>query len=180
MAARRKAGLLRGYKALPGTARRVQGPKGEVLSHRQYRNVVVRRAGWRNLSELETDEQWAKFRYKIRKQTPGADTSYRSQLVADYVKVKRAREGKPVRRGRPVEKLEPAGRDFADTPLGRLLIASGQAEPDQRWGVDSPAKRPRGQTHAEYVYEDAIGDDEIAALEAEGELVNPSEEELGF
>lgn len=160
-----KRGLLRGYKALPGTARRVQGPKGETLSHRQYRNVVVRKAGWRSLSELENDEEWAKFRHKIRVNTPGADVSYRSQLVADYVRVKRARERDP-----RAPELEPAGKDFAGTPLGRILIAAGSAEPDRQWGIDSPKKRPRDEPPEE--------SDELEL--DEGELSSPSVEELGF
>lgn len=161
MAAKRT--LLRGYKALPGTARRVEGPKGENLSHRQYRNRVVQASGWRNLSELENDEEWAKFRFKIREHDPGRDVSYRSQSVADFVAVKRERERNPprVEGGRFVGNpaLEPYGKDMDQTPLGRLLIASGQAEPDQRWGVDSPKKRSlrdRGEVEEGVTAEEAL------------------------
>jgi hypothetical protein len=130
--------LLKGYSSVPGSARRVRAPDGEVLSHRQYRNRVVRKEGWKSLSELENDQGWKSFRYKIRENNPKANVTYNSKLVGDYAKVKKEREKNPPQRvgnrWKRNRKLEPVGRDMKRTPLGRLLIAMGAVDDSDMWG----------------------------------------------
>ena len=133
-----------GYRSAPGTARRVITPTGETISHRQYRNLSARQAGWRSLSEAESDPHWAAWRFKMRKagRRPH-ELTRESKLAADYVKVKRAREKRPPKMigrtasGKPIwrkdRSLEPIGKELGDTPLGRLLAASGAADDSDIW-----------------------------------------------
>lgn len=130
--------LIKGYSSVPGSARRVKTPEGEIISHRQYRNIAVRKQGWASLSEFENDQGWKAFRYKIRENDPKKDTSYASKLAGDYAKVKRERDKNPPRRvgahWKKDPKLEPVGRNMKRTPLGRLLIAMGAVDESDIWG----------------------------------------------
>jgi hypothetical protein len=130
--------LLKGYSAAPGSARRVRTPSGEIISHRQYRNIAVRKQGWSSLSEFENDQGWKSFRYKIRENDPKTPTTYSSKLAGDYAKVKKQRDKNPPRRVNGKWKrnpaLEPVGRNMKATPLGRLLIAMGAVDESDIWG----------------------------------------------
>lgn len=130
--------LLKGYSSVPGSARRVRTPDGEIISHRQYRNIAVQKQGWRSLSEFENDQGWKSFRYKIREENPKTNTTYSSKLAGDYAKVKRRREKVPPKRVGTKWKrdpaLEPVGRNMKRTPLGRLLIAMGAVDESDIWG----------------------------------------------
>ena len=136
--------LKAGYRAVPGTARRVERiATGEVLSHRQYRNLDARAAGWRNLAEAESDQAWKGWTHKVRSNRRSADVTRGSRLARDYVRVKRERERRPPVRvgstagGRPIYRpnpaLEPVGAELKATPLGRLLAAAGVADAEATW-----------------------------------------------
>lgn len=46
--------MLRGYRRIPGPARRVVTPGGDTISWRQYQNIrVSREQGWQSYSERE-------------------------------------------------------------------------------------------------------------------------------
>jgi hypothetical protein len=130
--------LAKGYRAVPGTARKVRTPSGDVISHRQYRNLQAQGKGWRNLSEVENDQSWKKYRHKILEHDRGAKVNNTSSLAGDYVKVKRRREAVPPKYGprgwRKDRSLEPLGREMGATPLGRLLAAMGAADESDIWG----------------------------------------------
>lgn len=123
----RRAQLRPGYRAAPGTARRVITPEGQEISHRQYRNIIVRESGWRSLHEFETSQPWAKFRAKIHDANPRADVSYSSRLARDYATVKAKRAADRKAEGRP-------GSQIQNTALGRLLIAAGIRDEGELWG----------------------------------------------
>lgn len=132
---------LKGYSAVPGTARRVRTPDGDIISHRQYRNIEARELGWRSLSEAENDTGWKHWQHKIREANPKAKTDRGSnkgrKLQADYVQVKRRREKVPpkrtVRGWEHDPTLEPTGRKMNQTPLGRLLEAIGAVDDGDTW-----------------------------------------------
>lgn len=119
--------LLPGYRSAPGSARRIVTPSGDVISHRQYRNVVVRSHGWRSLHEFETSQGWARTRERVLENDPRADVSYSSRLAGDYAAIKHKRERGDHGEGRP-------GSLVQNTPLGRLLIALGVRDEGERWG----------------------------------------------
>lgn len=146
-------GLLPGYRAVPGSARRYVTPAGREISHREYRNRVARKAGFRNNYDLEQfrgSQYWMKWRERIVENDPSADVTYRGNLMGDARKVQAERERHPpvvrrVRGGRvqwePNPELEPLDVELNKTPLGRLLGAAGIREGDEVWGADSPKRK---------------------------------------
>lgn len=133
---------LKGYSAVPGSARRVLTPQGEVISHRQYRNIVARDAGWDSLSQAENSSMLRKWRHKAREANPKAKldlgTDAGRKWQADLNAVRRRREKVPpkrtVRGWEHDPTLEPTGAKMRATPLGRLLLSIGAVDDSDTWG----------------------------------------------
>lgn len=134
--------LLRGYRRVPGAARRYLTPSGKEISRYEYDTRRAKKAGWKNRGELERFRKSKDGRMWQRKLGNRADFS----LYHDAREVERRRRDLPlhkrrVKRGQRFRTLE--YRDDADDPelvaahgpLARLLDAMGVRDVESEWNV---------------------------------------------
>lgn len=125
---------LRGYKLLPGSARRYQTPSGKTISRREYDNRRARKAGFANRYQVEkfrremAGSRWFGDIYQHTGRSPTWDT------YADWREVRQRRARIAARRA--ARGLPPGTHSETDSddpelvapegPLARLLDAAGK------------------------------------------------------
>lgn len=141
------AKLLRGYKRVPGSARRYLTPAGKEISRYEYDSRVLRASGspFKNRAQAEKFRQsqdWKIWRGRILEGT-GKKLTYRSPEFTAAAQLTAARKDLPIHTRRDgttyTNDHDDAELTAADGPLAQLLVALGYREEDWDWAVgDTP------------------------------------------
>lgn len=126
------AALLDEWEKLSGKSERYRNRKtGRIISRRQFENLRAKAVGWRSWSEYQREsrkDDWYRWRgiaaHKQGKKPRSLGMT--SEFSANYVKLKRARNG-----GIHVapDLYDPDG------PLAEFLVYLGLRKPDDEWMV---------------------------------------------
>lgn len=124
---------LRGYRRLPGSARRYLTPSGREISHYEYRSRQARQQGFRNYGEIR----------KYRQTKTGRALSFKIRSAGGRV----ADHDSDIREFQQAGGWDAVHAGTADTSKGgivdRLLTAIGARDPDWDWAV---GETPKGVT----------------------------------
>jgi hypothetical protein len=136
--------VVRGYKALGGSARKYRTPSGKIISRREYDNKRAKKAGFKNRYELEkfrtqvvAKGRWADWQYDVKQHTGHMPTM---EMYADVREI-RQRRAKLRRRYPHLVGHDLDAKDSelvaSDGPLARVLAASGRRPMSGRGFGDS-------------------------------------------
>lgn len=126
---------LRGYRRLPGSARRYVTPSGQEISRHQYDQIRAQKAGWTSTREMRKFRQsndWHAWRFKAKSNNPNQDFGYTGDLMVSAHRVQ-------VLRAAGYSDDSPELSD-PDGPLADVLVAIGYRDPGWDWSVgDTPS-----------------------------------------
>lgn len=131
--------LLRGYTSVPGSARRVKTPGGQIISRRQYENIKAQRYGWSSWSDYQrvrTDPAHPDYQVyhrflkeaQTRLPNPYGHGAMSSRFAFMFNRARKDRFGK--RRGRMVRNRDEIGGLYEEGEEGYGLHHSVKG-PDQ-------------------------------------------------
>lgn len=126
---------LRGYRRLPGSARRYRTPSGEIISRHEYDKRRAQEAGWKSTSEMRRFRQsndWHAWRFKMRAHDRQQDTGYSGDLMISAYRVQQLR----------AQGLDDTAPELSDPdgPLAAILVGMGHRDESWDWAVgDTPS-----------------------------------------
>lgn len=148
-----KPARLKGYKLLPGPARRYSTPSGTTISRYEYDSRRLQGAGWKNRGELERarrSQAWEGVKKWNDRLTGGEPmgSAFKVAMTAgmhDAYEVEiRRRNLQPDILGNVSDRDDPK-LVAPDGPLAALLVQMGIRDIDDRWNVGDT---PKGESVA--------------------------------
>jgi hypothetical protein len=138
---------LKGYRALGGSSRKYETPRGKIISRREYDNRRLRKQGWKNRSEAERFRTGPIYTQKRSKLEAAGRKPKELDIFSDFAEFVRDIDWDKVNElWDEVEQERESGEARFDPngPLAEVLAMEGARLPDWEWAVGDTPSGERG------------------------------------